>query len=292
MKKTKSRILFQILNGAFMTMMILITVYPILYVLCASFSNSDELLRHGGKAIFFPMGFTTVAYKKAFEYPTLLSGYANTAFVVVSGVILSMFLSSLGAYFMSRKDLMFKRIINKFILFTMFFSGGLIPFYLTVRDLKLIDSIWSLVIPSAISTYNMIILSTGFSAIPDALEESARIDGAGHFRILFVIMFPLAQATIAVVALYYGVSYWNAWFNASIFLKDSTKWPLQMVLRQILILNDSGSMTSDVVQGDVEKISESIKYAVIILATVPILIVYPFLQKYFTKGVMIGAVKG
>ena len=165
--------------------------------------------------------------------------------------------------------------------------------YIAVRDIHLTGSLWSLILPTAVTTYNMIILRTAFAAIPDSLEESAYLDGAGHWTILFRIMLPLSKATLAVIALYYGVGYWNGWFNASIFLQGvNEKWPLQLVLRQILISNDTSAMTQGVGMGDQEKIGESIKYAVIVIATLPILCVYPFVQKYFVKGVMIGAVKG
>ena len=179
------------------------------------------------------------------------------------------------------------------IMFTMIFSGGLIPFYIAVRDIHLTGSLWSLILPTAINTYNMIILRTAFAAIPDSLEESARIDGAGHMVILFRIILPLAKATLAVVALYYAVGIWNSWFNASLFLQgQADKWPLQLVLRQILIVNDTNSMTIGASMGDREAIGESIKYAIIVISTLPILCIYPFVQKYFVKGVMIGAVKG
>lgn len=292
-KKSKPRILFEIFNNLFMIFMIIITLYPILYVVFASFSDSAALTRLGGGLLWHPLDFTTDAYVKAFKNPSIVSGYMNTLFILFFGVVISLVLSSIGAYFLSRKDVFFLKPITILIMFTMWFSGGLIPFYIVVKEAHLTGSLWSLIIPTAISTYNMIILRTAFAAIPSSLEESAFIDGAGHFTILFKIMLPLAKASLAVIALYYGVSYWNGWFNASIFLQgNAEKWPLQLVLRQILIANDTSSMTQGVSDGDKEMIGESIKYAVIVIATVPILCVYPFIQKYFTKGVMIGAVKG
>lgn len=292
-KKSKSRIAFEIFNTVFMLFLVCVTFYPILYIVFASLSEATELTRLGGGMLFRPLGFTLIAYEKAFANPNILSGYGNTIFVVVVGVILSMIFSIVGAYFLSRKNVAFKKIINIMIMFTMWFSGGLIPLYIAVRDIGLEGSLWSLIIPTLISTYNMIILRTAFYAVPESLEESARIDGAGHITILFKIMLPLIKATVAVVALYYGVHYWNSWFNASIYLQgQSEKWPLQLVLRQILIQNDTDSMLQGVGVGDKEQIGESIKYAVIIIATLPILCVYPFIQKYFVKGVMIGAVKG
>lgn len=292
-KESKSRIAFEIFNTIFMIFMVIITLYPLLYVLFASFSDSAALTRLGGGILLRPLNFTTDAYVKAFKNPSIVSGYMNTLFILVFGVIISLALSSVGAYFLSRKDVFFLKPITILIMFTMWFSGGLIPFYLVVKEANLTGSLWSLIIPTAINTYNMIILRTAFASVPTSLEESAFIDGAGHFTILFKIMIPLSKASLAVIALYYGVGYWNGWFNASIFLQGSAeKWPLQLVLRQILIANDTASMTQGVADGDKEMIGESIKYAVIVIATLPILCVYPFIQKYFVKGVMIGAVKG
>lgn len=292
-KKSISRRIFEICNGCFMVVLVVITLYPVWYVIVASFSDSDALLRLGGEMLLWPVGFNLNAYEKALSNPNIATGYRNTIFLIVAGISVSMIMSIIGAYFLSRRNTMLCKPITFLIMFTMWFSGGLIPFYVAVRDIGLTDSLWSLIIPTAISTYNMIILRTGFDAIPNSLEESAYMDGAGHITIIFKIMLPLAKASIAVVALYYGVGYWNGWFNASIFLQGATeKWPLQLVLRQILIVNDTGSMTQDVSEADREKIGESIKYAIIVVSTVPILCVYPFIQKYFVKGVMIGAVKG
>lgn len=292
-KKSKSRILFEVCNTAILILLMIITIYPLWYVFAASFSDSGALMRNGGKLIFLPLNFNVEAYQKAFSNQSIITGYKNTLFLLLAGVSISLILSSIGAYFLSRKNVMFKNAIAFLIVFTMWFSGGLIPFYIAVRDIGLNGSIWSLIIPTAISTYNMLIMRTAFESIPDSLEESAYLDGAGHWTILLRIVLPLSKATLAVIALYYGVGYWNSWFNASIFLQGKTdQWPLQLVLRQILIANDTSAMTQGVGAGDEEKIGESIKYAVIVIATLPILCVYPFIQRYFVKGVMIGAVKG
>ncbi len=292
-RETKSRYAFLAFNYLFMIGMMVITLYPVLYVIFASFSGSAELVRNGGKILLHPIGFSLDAYEKTFSNRNVLTGYMNTIFVVVVGVTLSMIVSSIGAYFLSRKGVMLKKPITMLIMFTMFFSGGMIPTYMTVRDLHLVGSLWSLILPSLISTYNMIILRTGFESVPQSLEESAKIDGAQHIQILFHVILPLSKASLAVIALYYGVGYWNAWFNASLYLEGNVdKWPIQLVLRQILIVNDTNSMTQGVDISDVEQVGESIKYATIVVATVPILCVYPFIQRYFVKGVMIGAVKG
>ncbi len=292
-KKTVSRRIFEAVNALIMIFLMIVTLYPLLYVLFASMSDANELLKNGGQLLYKPVGFTLAAYKMAFKDNSILIGYKNTLIIMAVGIPLSLYLTAVGAYFLSRKDVMWRNLMAKLIMFTMFFGGGIIPFYLTVKSMKMIDTLWALIIPTAINTYNMIILRTGFDSLPRSLEESAELDGAGHMTILVKIILPLSKASLAVIALYYGVATWNSWFNASIFLqKGSSRWPLQLVLRQILIENSTDSMSQGTSLGDKERVAESIKYAVIIISTLPILCVYPFIQKYFTKGVMIGAVKG
>lgn len=291
-KKTISRIIFEVCNTAFMVLMMFVMLYPLIYVVNASFSDSNALMRHGSEALWLPIEPTLSAYRMAFSNRLILSGYVNTIFIVTVGTSVNMLMSAMCAYTLSNRRLMLRRVLMKLIMFTMFFGGGLVPSYILVRNLGLLNSIWALIIPGAINTYNMIILRTGFEAVPESLKESALIDGAGHMRIMFQIVFPLARATIAVICLYYAVEHWNAWFAASIYLqKDSAKWPLQLVLRQILMMNDINAGTA-VSMDQQNNVAESIKYAVIVIATLPILCVYPYVQKYFTKGVMIGAVKG
>ncbi|MBP0990425.1 MAG: carbohydrate ABC transporter permease, partial [Oscillospiraceae bacterium] len=204
----------------------------------------------------------------------------------------SVVLTSLGAYVLSRKNFFMRDFFMMAITFTMFFNGGLIPFYMVVKKVGLYNSLMSLIIPLAISTYNLIIMRTSFSAVPTELEEAARIDGASHWTILFKIYIPVSKAIIAVMILYYGVGLWNGWFYSMIFIADRNKFPLQLILREILIQNDTSSVTNGVGMEDGFSVAESVKYAVIVIATVPILCIYPFIQKYFVKGVMIGAVKG
>lgn len=289
--ESASRKIFIGANTVVMIFMILICLYPMLYVLFASFSNSEQLMAHSG-LLFHPLGFDLASYKAVAENSMISSGYLNTLFIIIAGVSLNLTLTSLGAYFLSRKNIMLKNFVMGFITFTMFFSGGLIPFYLTVKNLGLYNSLWALVFPSAISTFNLIIMKTSFASIPASLEESAEIDGAGHFTVFIRIIIPLSKSIIAVMILFYGVGHWNSWFNAMIFLNDRGLFPLQLVLREILMQNNVDSMTigADIV--DEIAIAETIKYAIIIVATVPILAVYPFLQKYFVKGVMVGALKG
>jgi putative aldouronate transport system permease protein len=264
----------------------------VLYVLYASFSLPSRYMSHEG-LLFWPLGFSTASYAAVLRNPMISTGYFNTIVIVVLGVFLSTLLTSMGAYFLSRKNIPLKNPVMFFIVFTMFFSGGLIPFYLTVTGMYLDRSLLCLILPVAVNTFNLIIMRTAFLAIPDSMAESAQIDAAGHFTILFRIILPLALPTVAVIVLFYGVGYWNAWFNAMIFLRDRDLYPLQLVLREILIQNDTNSMNAMVSgdQGDPQMVAETIKYSVIIVATVPILALYPFIQRYFVKGVMIGAIK-
>lgn len=288
-KKSKGAAIFDTVNVTLMIVISLCMLYPMLYVIFASFSDPTAFTKHGG-LLLAPAGFSLESYKLAFENPMLFRGYLNTIIIILVSVTLSMILTSLCAYVLSRKDFKLRKFCTVAIVITMFFSGGMIPFYFTVKDLGLENSMWSLILPTAINTFNMIILRTSFESIPSALVESASIDGAGHWTILFRIILPLSKATLAVLVLYYAVANWNSWFNAMLFINDRDKYPLQLVLREILITSDTSSMTAG--ESDREFIGETIKYAIIVISTVPILCIYPFLQKYFAKGVMVGSVKG
>jgi len=288
--ETKGEILFRwLFNYPFLIFLTFVCLYPMLYVLFASFSEPARYMAHRG-ILWGSLGFSTASYGHVFDNPNILSGYRNTLWILAVGIPLNMLLTIIGAYFISRKGLMLFRPIMIMIIFTMYFSGGMIPTFLLVRDLGLLDFRWALILPGAVSTFNMIVLRTAMFAIPDSLEESAKLDGAGHFRILFQIMVPLVKPTMAVLVLFYGVGHWNSWFPAMIYLSSRELFPLQLILREILVLNDVSGL--DIGAGDVEMIAATIQYALIIVATVPILALYPFLQRYFTKGVMIGAVKG
>ena len=289
-KRSKGERIFGVFNYAFLSLIMVICLYPVWYVAVASFSDSNQLMQHSGP-LLSPLGFSIDAYKKVFQNPMIAKGYMNTLFILVVGVVLDLIMTSLGAYFLSRKNVMFKRGIMMLIVFTMFFSGGMIPFYLNLKDLSLTGSHWGLIIPFMINTYNMIILRTSFESIPDSLIEAAQIDGAGHITVLTKVVLPLSKAILAVMVLYYGVSIWNSWFWASAIIRDREMYPLQVILREILMQNDVSSMTTGSSAVDTEAIGMSIRYATIIVATVPILCVYPFLQKHFTKGTMVGAVK-
>ncbi|MBT9777473.1 ABC transporter permease subunit [Clostridium sp. MCC353] len=281
---------FQVFNYMILSLLIIICIYPIWYVVMASVSDSNSLMKHSG-LLLRPLDFTVNAYKKVFNNPMIIKGYANTLFILVVGLIFDMIMTSLGAYFLSRKNVLFKKPIMMFIVFTMFFEGGIIPFYLNLKDLHLTNSLWGLIIPFMIQTRNMIILRTSFSSIPESLVEAARIDGAGHITVLTKIILPLSKAMLAVIVLYYGVHIWNSWFWASAIIRDRSLYPLQVILREILLQNDMSTMAIGGDTGSQDAISQSIRYATIVVATVPILCVYPFLQRHFTKGTMVGAVK-
>lgn len=288
-ESTGSKI-FDVINIIILTLLSVVCLYPVWYVLVASLSDSNLLMQKTG-LMLKPAGFSLSSYGAVFKNPMIWTGYKNTLKILVMSLTCQITMTSLGAYFLSRKNVMFKKPITILITITMFISGGMIPFYQTLQDFHLTDTHWGLVIPFMISTYNMIILRTSFESIPETLSEAARIDGAGHIRILFSIILPLSKAMLAVMVLYYGVSTWNGWFWGSTILSDRSMYPLQVVLREILMSNDTSSMTAGVSSGDVEAVGATIRYATIIVATVPILCVYPFVQKYFTKGTMVGAVK-
>jgi len=282
--------IFDSFNYVFLTLLMVITLYPFLYVVFASFSSAEMLATTRG-ILYKPLGFSLEAYKSVFDNPMILIGYKNTAFYVIVGTFYNIIMTSLGAFVLSRKNFYWKKYIMAMVIFTMFFGGGLIPSFLLVKGLGMYNTVWALIIPGAISTFNLIIMKTAFEAIPLSLEESAKIDGANDILILFKIILPLSMPTIAVMVLYYGVGHWNAWFGALIYLRNKELYPLQLVLREILISNSMNDMLQN---SDTDKmfLGETIKHATIIVATLPILMIYPFLQKYFVKGVMIGALKG
>lgn len=292
MKQSKTSHIFNGLNIIIMLFIILVTAYPVYYVIVASFSDPGALSKHIGPLLAPLKPYTLSAYKMVFKNALIGSGFRNTLFILIVGLIINMTMTSLGAYFLTVKGPMLKTPITFMIIFTMYFSGGLVPAYLNIRDLHLIDSIWALILPCAIDTTNLIILKCAFQSIPENLVESATLDGASHPQILTKIMLPVVKSTLAVLILYYAVAYWNSWFNASIYLQSSDKYPLQLVVRNILAATSSQAMMEGVGAADVAQVAELVKYALVVVTTAPIMVVYPFVQKYFEKGVMIGAVKG
>lgn len=273
-------------------LIMLIVLVPLIFVVAASFSDPELVLR--GKVLLIPKGFTVKAYTMVFENQEIWQGYRNTIFYTVAGTAINIVLTVMAAYPLSRKEMAGRRFFTLVILFTMYFNGGLIPTYLLVRDLGMYNTVWAILIPAAISTYNLIVAKSFFEqSIPQELYESAKLDGCGNVRMLFSIVLPLSKAILAVLVLYYGVAHWNAYFNALIYLRDTTKHPLQVILRNILLLGQTEQMGSnDVGMGEKIKMVEAIKYSVIVVSSVPILLLYPLAQRYFVSGVMIGAVKG
>jgi len=297
MNRNLGEIIFDLFNHGMLLFWAVVTIYPLLFVLFSSLSKADELSSHRG-LLLYPLGLDFNAYQRVIENPMILRGYLNTIIVVVGGTALNIFMTSLAAYFLSRKNVFWKNPIMFMITVTMFFSGGMIPHYLVVSQLGLRNSLLALIIPGAVSAYNIIVMRTSIMGIPDSLEESAFLDGANNMDVLIKIILPLSKSILAVMALWYGVGHWNAWLNAAIYLDDRKLYPIQLILREILITNTSAlrhslySMTTSANTGEEAQIAETIKHATVIIATVPILCVYPFLQKHFVKGVMIGALKG
>jgi putative aldouronate transport system permease protein len=265
-----------------------VTLYPFWYIFVASFSIPNEVVKTSGLMIWFK-GFDLYAYKEVFSHRLFMRSYGNTMIYLLSGVTTNMIMTTLAAYGLSRRELVGKGAIMKIIVFTMFFGGGLIPTYIVVDNLKMTDTLWSQFIPYAINTYNLIILRTAFQAVPFSLEEAAKIDGASPAQIMVKITLPLAIPSIMVIGLYYAVEIWNSYFRALIYIRSSSKYPLQLILRQILLADTMEQADQAFVSTN---IGLTVKYATIIVSTLPILMVYPFIQRYFVQGVMIGSIKG
>ena len=295
MRRTTGDKTFALLNGILLFSLVILCVYPFLFVLFSSFSEPNRLMTHTG-ILVKPLGFSLVGYKMVLRNPNILTGYANTIFYVIAGTAINLAFTILGAYCLSRNKLLWGKFMMFFVTFTMFFNGGLIPTYLLVKGLGIINNRLAILLPTAIWVWNLIIMRTSFKAIPDSLEESARIDGANDITILIRILLPVSTAVIAVMALFYSVGHWNSWFPAMIYLRDRSKYPLQLILREILIANDMTRMQatdiSDPTLMGTTAARTLVQYCTIIVATLPILFVYPFAQKYFIKGVMIGSLKG
>ena len=295
-KKSKGDRAFDITLVVISILIILVIAYPLYFVVIASFSQPEAVL--GGKLRFLPVGFNLESYQMVLTEPKVWTGYRNTILYTVLGTCINLVLTTLAAYPLSRKDMPFRGLLTFVASFTMLFGGGMIPVYLVVRGLKLTDSIWAMVIPNALATYNMLVMKNYFqssieSTIPKELEEAAAIDGCDHFGTLIRVVLPLSAPIMAVIVLFYAVGHWNAFFNAIIYLRNQDLFPLQVVLRDILLQNSLEAVGGDLT-GMYEKVmrGESMKYALIIVASAPVIMLYPFVQKYFVKGVMVGAIKG
>ena len=288
MKKSRGEKVFSVFNYLILTSLGIVTLYPFVYVILASFSSPSKLLEIEG-LLWKPGGFTVTAYKTVLRNSNLFSGYANTIFYVVAGTLMNIIATVMAGYVLSRKNVMFRRPITLMFIFTMYFSGGMIPSYLLMSDLHLINNRLAVLLPGLVSTYNLLIMINALDAVPVSLEESARIDGASHWKVLWHIILPLAKPTIMVIMMYYAVAHWNSWYNAMLYIHDEKKMPLQLYLRRILIQARMGEMSGD--GAFVDDVGMTIQYATIIVSTLPILIIYPLIQKHFVSGVMIGAVK-
>lgn len=290
-KRPKS--IFPLLNGIILCLVGGLCLYPMLYIVFASLSEPAQIMKHSG-LLAAPLGFTLEGYTLAFRNPNILTGYMNTIFYVVVGTVCSLAVTAAGAFVTSRRDALLAKPIMLGIIFTMYFSGGLIPLYLLVNNLGLYNTRTAIILVGLVNTWNLIVMRTSYLGIPNSLEESAKIDGATPLRTFTSIYLPLSKPMLATMTLFYGVGNWNSWFNHMIFLRDRAKYPLQLIMREILIANDMSSMTNMNTVGTYtnDMYQVLVKYAVVVIATLPILCVYPFLQRYFIKGVMVGAIKG
>lgn len=282
---------FDTWNSIMLAVIGLITLYPFYYMVVASFSDGNSLIAHQG-LLLGPIDLTFLAYERVVSNPKIARGFLNSIYLVVTGVGLNMAITSVTAYALSRRHLVGRAFFLKFAVFTMIFNRGLIPLFLLVRGLNLYGSLWAVIMTFAVNTYNLLIMVTFFRNVPESLEESAIVDGAGHFRILWSIFLPVSKAVVATLILFYAVGRWNGYFYAMIFLPNPDRWPISLVLREIIISEQMSDYLGGVDVGDQGSVSETIKYATAVVTTLPILFLYPFLQKYFSKGVMLGSIKG
>ncbi|WP_195495559.1 carbohydrate ABC transporter permease [Enterococcus gallinarum] len=297
-KDTRADKIFLVFVYFFLAIALLIVLYPLIYIVSASISNPH--LVNSGEMWLLPKGVTFEGYRNLLGNSSIWRGYLNTIYYTVLGTSINLLVTLPCAYALSRDDFYGRRAFTNFMLVTMFLSGGLIPSYLLIRSLGMLNTVWALVIPGAVSVYNVVVTRTFFqTTIPREMEEAAIVDGCSDFRLFMQIVLPLSTPIIAVMALFYGVGHWNSFFSALIYLSDKSMYPLQMILREILILQDMSSNTVSNVTSEMasmlyskQQLAEVIKYGVMIVSSLPVIIVYPFLQKYFVKGMMVGSIKG
>jgi len=285
--------IFNVINYTILILVTFIVMYPLLFVFSASFSDPQAVLR--GEMLLWPKGVNLNSYAKIFQNQEIISGFTNTLVYTSLGTFINLTMTILAAYPLSRKDFFGRNAIMALLVFTMFFSGGLIPTYLLIKNLGMLNTLWVMIIPNAVSIWNIIIMRTFFQqSIPGELQEAATIDGCSNIKILTRIILPLSMPIIAVTILFYAVGHWNAFFNALLYLSDKDKFPLQLILREILIQGQTNDMVKMSTESAIkqQREVEGIKYAVLVVANIPVLALYPFLQRYFVKGVMIGAIKG
>ncbi|MGM0836601.1 MAG: carbohydrate ABC transporter permease [Bacillota bacterium] len=291
MNNARSDRLLLLINKVLLSVVVLIVLLPLLYVLLASFLEPNVILRKG--LSLQASDWTLEGYKRIFSDGTIVRGFINSILYSAGFTIVTVLVCILAGYTLSTDDLVGKKTIMVFFIITMFFNGGLIPTYLVVRDLGMLNTVWAIIVPNAINVWFIILARTYFKAIPKELKEAARIDGASEFKIFLKIVFPLSKPIIFVLALYAFIGQWNAYFDAMIYLEDRELYPLQLVLRSILIQNEvqPGMIGDQLARAELQKISEMIKYSSIVIASLPLMIMYPFFQKYFEKGVMVGSLK-
>ncbi|MGI5894054.1 MAG: carbohydrate ABC transporter permease [Candidatus Merdivicinus sp.] len=287
---TVSDRIFLTFNWIFLSCFLIIILYPLLYVISASFTAGTSVM----SLSLIPERFSLAGYQAVFQEEDIWTGYLNSLFYMAAGTVISLAMTILCAYPLSRPDFKGGGVVMVLCMITMYFSGGMIPTFLVVRDLGLLDTRWAVLLPGALSVYNMIVMRTYFrSQIPNEVLESSQLDGCGNIRYLFSILLPLSVPILAVIGLFYAVGYWNSYFDAMIYLRDRSKYPLSLILREILVLNETAIDNMDVgVLMELEERRNIMKYAVIIVSSLPVMLIYPFVQKYFVKGIMIGAVKG
>lgn len=291
-KKSGGEKVFHFILYLLSGVILLIVVYPLWFVVIASFSDPSAVA--SGKVWLWPQGFTLDGYRELLRHDEIWIGYWNTILYTIVGTLIGVAVNVLAAYALSRKDLVGRRFISLMFIFTMFFNGGLVPTFLTIKDFYLYNTFWVMVLPFSVSVYNIIVARTFFeNSIPSDLNDAAKIDGCGNLRYFFSIVMPLSKAVLAVIGLWTAVGMWNSYFNALVYLKDADRYPLQLVLRNILITNNlQMTFGSGEAMQIALRLSNLMRYSVIIVSTLPIMCLYPFAQKYFNKGVMIGAVKG
>ncbi len=295
--RSKSDIRFDRINFIILTLIFLIVAYPLYFIIISSFSDPKAV--SSGKVLFAPIGFSLDGYQEVFKNSEVLRGFLNSLFITFIGTCVNLFVTIPTSYALSRDEFGGRKFVTTFYMITMFVSGGMIPTYLVVKQLGMLDSVWALVVPGALSVYNMIVARTFFkSNIPDELLEAAKLDGCSNIRFFFKIALPLSGAIIAILVLYYGIGHWNAYFSALLYIQSSEKFPLQLVLRSILVQNTAQLSQGSVPAAQKEELErirqtmELMKYSLIIISSVPVMILYPLVQRHFVKGVMIGSVKG
>ena len=283
--------IFNVFNTILMILISVVIVYPLWYVILASIT--DPAIVNSGKFLLLPQGFYVAGYQEAFDYPQIWAGYKNSIIYTVVGVIVALVATIPGAYALSRRDMAGRKGIMFLFTFTMFFNGGMIPLYLTIKAVNIYNTMWAIVLPIGVSVYNLIVCRSFFEAnLPQELLEASKLDGCSDFGFFFKIAIPLSSTIIAVMVLFYATGLWNIYFNAIMFLQDEDKMPLQVVLRNLILSNQLMMGTSGAEMAEKQKLVDQLKYVIVTLAAFPLVIVYPFVQKYFAKGVMVGAVKG